>query len=63
MKKNIPLAAQYSSMDICKYLVSHHVAIVKVEMATKSMMRSVRDKRFSFETQLASLGIKVDCFD
>ena len=43
--------------EICRYLLQRHVAIVKVEMATKSIIRSKRDKKFSFETQLSSLGI------
>ncbi len=56
MNKKLQIEQPLSSKSICKYLVSHNLVIVKVEMATKSMMRSVRDKRFSFETQLASLG-------
>ena len=41
---------------ICRYLLQNHVTIVKVEMATKSIIRSLRDKKFSFENQLSTLG-------
>lgn len=43
--------------EACKYLMKNYIVLVKVEMATKSLIRSVRDKRFPFETQLSSLGI------
>lgn len=42
--------------EICHYLLQNHVILVKVEMATKSIIRSVRDKKFSFENQLSTLG-------
>lgn len=47
--------------EICKYLLKNHVVIVKVELASKAIMRSVRDKRFPFEAQLASLGTRFTC--
>ena len=41
---------------VCQYLFQNHITIVKVELTTKRIMRSVRDKRFSFENQLSNLG-------
>jgi hypothetical protein len=40
----------------CNTLLSEHVSVVKIEMATKSLTRSLKDKRFNFVSQLSSLG-------
>ena len=45
-----------TEMDFCFHLLKNEVAIVKIEMATGSVIRSVKDKRITFESQLASLG-------
>ena len=40
----------------CDRFLTENVALVKVEMATKSLTRSRKDKRFNFVSQLSSLG-------
>ena len=40
----------------CNQFIKENVATVKVEMATRSIVRSVKDKRFNFVGQLSSLG-------
>jgi hypothetical protein len=52
--KNGPNPAKYE--EFCRYFVKNHITIVRVEMATKSIIRSLRDKRFTFENQLSTLG-------
>ncbi len=47
----------YDYQTFCRYLLQNHITIVKVELTTKRIMRSVRDKRFSFENQLSTLGM------
>ena len=44
--------------DFCEYLVKNEMVVVKIEMATGSVIRSIRDKRFTFESQLSALGMK-----
>jgi hypothetical protein len=41
---------------LCQYLIQNHITIVKVELTAKRIMRSIRDKKFSFENQLSTLG-------
>ena len=52
--KNGPNPENYD--EFCRYFVKNHITIVRVEMATKSIIRSLRDKRFTFENQLSTLG-------
>ena len=40
----------------CNQFIKENVATVKVEMATRSIVRSVKDKRFNFVGQLSLLG-------
>ena len=40
----------------CNKLLRESASVVKVEMATKSLTRSLKDKRFNFVSQLSSLG-------
>ena len=40
----------------CSKFLLENVALVKVEMATKAITRSVKDKRYNFVAQLSSLG-------
>jgi hypothetical protein len=40
----------------CHYFISNYTALVKIEMVSKSVMRSVRDKRFSLMSQVSQLG-------
>jgi hypothetical protein len=42
--------------DFCDKFVTENVALVKVEMAAKTLTRSLKDKRFNFVEQLSSLG-------
>ncbi len=56
LKEHNKMPSPLTFTNVCKYLVQHRLVVVKVEMATKSMMSSVRDRRFSFEAQIASLG-------
>ena len=44
--------------ELCIKIISENVATVKVEMATKSITKSVKDKRYNFTTQISSLGEK-----
>jgi hypothetical protein len=42
--------------EIFKEYVKEYVSIVNVEIATKTLMRSIKDKRVSFPDMLATLG-------
>jgi hypothetical protein len=42
--------------EICKEYVKEYVSIINVEIATKTLMRSIKDKRVSFPDMLAALG-------
>ena len=42
--------------NFCDKFVTENVALVKVEMAAKTLTRSLKDKRFNFVEQLSSLG-------
>jgi hypothetical protein len=44
--------------EFCNKFVHQNVAIVKIEMATKFITRSVKDERNSFVSQLSSIGKK-----
>lgn len=59
LKGHLPDEKFNREENIHNYLLSNHVAIVKIEIVTTSMMRSIRDKRYPFEVQLASLGPQV----
>jgi hypothetical protein len=54
VKKNEPNPDHWDTF--CDTLLTQNVALVKVEMATKSLTRSLKDKRFNFVSQLSSLG-------
>ena len=45
-----------SDNAMCEYLVQNHISIIKVEMGTKSVIKSVRDVRTTFEFQLSAVG-------
>jgi len=49
-----PNPDNYEAM--CHYLIQNHITVVKVELTAKRIMKSIRDKRFSFENQLSMLG-------
>jgi len=40
----------------CHYFISNYTALVKIEMVSKSVMRSIRDKRISLLAQVSELG-------
>ena len=42
--------------SFCQKILSENIATVKIEMASKSIQRSVKDKRFNFSSQLSTLG-------
>ena len=42
--------------DFCNKFLRENIALVKVEMATKSITRSLKDQRTNFVSQLSSLG-------
>jgi hypothetical protein len=42
--------------DFCQHFITKHVALVKIEMVSNSVVRSIRDKRFSFISQVSALG-------
>ena len=41
---------------VCNDFLMENVAVIKVELSTPTLTRSVRDKRFNFEGQLSDLG-------
>ena len=43
-------------MDFCNKFMMENLALVKVEMASKSVIRSVKDQRFNFVAKVSSLG-------
>jgi len=42
--------------EFCHGFISKHVALVKIEMMSRSVVRSIRDKRFSLTSQVSALG-------
>ena len=42
--------------DYCKYMFENYITIVKIELTSDSIIRSVRDRKYSFEVQLSILG-------
>jgi hypothetical protein len=46
----------------CQKFVTENVALIEVEMATKTLIRSIKTKRFKFVDQLSSLGITISIF-
>ncbi len=42
--------------DFCNKFMMENLALVKVEMASKSLLRSVKDQRFNFVAKVSSLG-------
>jgi hypothetical protein len=42
--------------SFCHYFISNYTALVKIEIVSKSVMRSVRDKKFSLMSQVSELG-------
>ena len=42
--------------EFCNKFLTENVALVKIEMVTKSITRSIKDKRYNFVAQLSSLG-------
>ena len=54
LAKNSPDPENFPAF--CNQFLMNNVATVKVEMASASLTRSVRDERFNFESQLSSLG-------
>ena len=68
--KNYLIKFQYESIvknepnpnslnDFCKKFLMENVALAKVEMATKSLTKSIKDKRFNFVSQVSSLGMQI----
>ena len=45
--------------ELCIKILNKNVATVKVEMATKSITKSVKDKRYTFTAQVSSLGTNI----
>jgi hypothetical protein len=43
-------------VSFCNKFLTENVALVKVEMATKSLTRAVKDQRFNFVSKVSSLG-------
>jgi len=43
-------------LDFCNFFVSKYTNVVEIEMASKYVTRSILEKKFLFENQLASLG-------
>ena len=46
-----------AEVDKTKYLFQNHLSIIKVEMGTKSVIKSVRDVKATFEYQLSAIGM------
>ena len=46
-----------SKFDVGKYLFQNHISIIKVEIGTKSVIKSVRDVKATFEYQLSAIGM------
>ena len=46
-----------SNVDITEYLFQNYFSIVKVEMGAKSVIKSVRDVKATFEYQLSAIGM------
>ncbi len=55
-EKPVSIDEKQKLIDLCKEIVTNDLALVSVEIASKSMMRSVRDRRITVMGQIASLG-------
>ena len=42
--------------EFCSKMIRENFAVVKVEMASKSVTRTVKDQRFNLVSKVASLG-------
>jgi len=42
--------------EFCQYFIANHVTLVQIEMVSKSIIRSVKDKRHTFVSKLSSVG-------
>ena len=51
-----PLPTDTNIEAFCRSFFDDNLALVKVEMATKSITRSLKDRRTNFVSQLSSLG-------
>ncbi len=54
--------AEEDYFNHCRKLLKEQISIVSVELASKTFLRSITDKRISFLGQLSSLGIKTTTF-
>ena len=63
-EKVLSNAAQdpYSRYDILDFLFQNHISIIKVEMGAKSVIKSVRDVKATFEFQLSAVGKLLQAF-
>jgi len=43
-------------MAVCDYISKNHLSIIRIDMASKSAVRSIRNEKINFENQLATLG-------
>ena len=50
------LAASYENGSLCKQYVQNYVSFVSVGSPSTSIIRSRREKRFSFNDQLGTIG-------
>jgi hypothetical protein len=42
--------------NVCEFLIKNHVSVIKVEIGAKSVIKSVRDVKTTFENQLSAVG-------
>ena len=47
--------------DFCFKMIRENFAVVKVEMATKSITRTVKDQRYNLVSKVSSLGKSKEC--
>jgi hypothetical protein len=45
-----------SLLNVCEFLITNHVSVIKVEIGAKSVIKSVRDVKTTFENQLSAIG-------
>ncbi len=45
--------------NVCEFVIQNHISVIEVKIGAKSVIKSVRDVKITFENQLSAIGIIV----
>lgn len=45
--------------NVCEFIIRNHISVIEVKIGAKSVIKSVRDVKITFENQLSAIGIVV----